>query len=166
MRVLVSDTSVLIDLDRGALLEAAFSLPVEFAVPDLLFKRELRDHNGARLIELGLRVESLDETSTGRAVVYRRQRRALSLPDVFALELARSRGWLLLTGDSTLRNLADAEAVECHGVLWVLDQMEAAAVTKIASLHDGLSQLAAHPRCRLPKKEIRIRLDHYQALIQ
>jgi len=37
MRVLVSDTSVLIDLERGDLLESAFALPFEFAVPDLLY---------------------------------------------------------------------------------------------------------------------------------
>ena len=42
MRVLVSDTSVLIDLERGGFLEAAFSLSWQFAVPDLLFERELR----------------------------------------------------------------------------------------------------------------------------
>lgn len=36
MRVLVSDTSVLVDLERGSLLEASFRLPFQFAVPDLL----------------------------------------------------------------------------------------------------------------------------------
>jgi hypothetical protein len=36
MKVLVSDTSVLVDLERGGLLEAVFKLPVELAVPDLL----------------------------------------------------------------------------------------------------------------------------------
>ena len=34
--ILVSDTSVLIDLERGGLLEAVFTLPHEFAVPDVL----------------------------------------------------------------------------------------------------------------------------------
>ena len=41
MAVLVSDTSVIIDLERGALLDDLFRLPFEFAVPDLLFHREL-----------------------------------------------------------------------------------------------------------------------------
>ena len=36
MKVLVSDTSVLIDLERGALLDASFLLPFQLAVPDLL----------------------------------------------------------------------------------------------------------------------------------
>ena len=41
MPVLVSDTSVLIDLERSRLLEEMFLLPFEFAVPDLLYSREL-----------------------------------------------------------------------------------------------------------------------------
>lgn len=46
MQVLVSDTSVLVDLERGNLLELAFGLSCAFAVPDLLYRRELRDQNG------------------------------------------------------------------------------------------------------------------------
>ena len=60
MKVLVSDTSVLIDLDRGSLVEPAFRLPFEFTVPDLLYERELKAHGGPDLIRLGLRVEELD----------------------------------------------------------------------------------------------------------
>jgi hypothetical protein len=41
MPVLVSDTSVIIDLERGVLLEDLFRLPFGFAMPDLLFHREL-----------------------------------------------------------------------------------------------------------------------------
>ena len=49
MKVLVSDTSVLIDLERGSLLETSFRLPFEFAVPDLLYQQELKDHGGGAL---------------------------------------------------------------------------------------------------------------------
>ena len=35
MKVLVSDTSILIDLERGTLLETCFLLPFQFVVPDL-----------------------------------------------------------------------------------------------------------------------------------
>ena len=52
MNVLVSDTSVLLDLERGALLEASFRLPFRFTVPDLLYERELKDWRGAELIRL------------------------------------------------------------------------------------------------------------------
>ncbi len=56
MKVLVSDTSVLGDLDRGSLVEPVFRLPFEFTVPDLLYERELREHGGAEFVRLGLRV--------------------------------------------------------------------------------------------------------------
>ena len=60
MKVLVSDTSVLIDLERGALLGTSFALPFEFALPDLLYRQELAEHGGLALLKRGLRIEGLD----------------------------------------------------------------------------------------------------------
>jgi len=51
--VFVSDTSVLIDLERGSFLEPVFRPPFDFAVPDLLYERELREHGGPELIDMG-----------------------------------------------------------------------------------------------------------------
>jgi hypothetical protein len=164
-RVLVSDTSVLIDLERGNLLGATFGLSFEFAVPDLLYKRELRDHNGPELVQLGLRVEALDDDGVRLAISYRVQNSALSLPDAFAIALAKIHNWILLTGDAALRQLAALEQVQNHGVLWVLDQLlqEGAASPNI--LLRGLTAMAAHPRSRLPTREVRDRLDHYRRLM-
>jgi hypothetical protein len=44
--ILVSDTSVLIDLERGSLLQAIFALPHAIAVPDVLYHRELQGELG------------------------------------------------------------------------------------------------------------------------
>ncbi len=161
MHVLVSDTSVLVDLERGSLLEASFRLPFRFVVPDLLYERELKNWGGEELIRLGLVVEELDGDGVRRAVAYRRREPALSLPDCFALVLAQTRSWALLSGDGALRQLATDEAVECHGVLWLLDEMRDADVVDIRDLYDGLTAIAEHPRCRLPKPEIRRRLTSY-----
>ena len=161
MHVLVSDTSVLVDLERGSFLEASFRLPFRFVVPDLLYEQELKDYGGDELIKLGLVVEELDGDGVSLALAYRQQAPALSLPDCFALALAQTRSWALLSGDSVLRQLAEREAVECHGVLWLLDEMQNADVVNIRQLHDGLSAIAQHPRCRLPKPEIRRRLTRY-----
>lgn len=57
MPILVSDTSVLIDLERAQLIEDMFRLPFEFAVPDLLYARELAGELGELLVGLGLRIE-------------------------------------------------------------------------------------------------------------
>ena len=161
MHVLVSDTSVLVDLERGSLLEASFRLPFRFVVPDLLYERELKNYGGKELIRLGLVVEELNGDSVERAIAYRRRAPVLSLPDCFALALAQTRSWVLLSGDGALRQLAADEAVECHGVLWLLDEMHDADVVNIRQLHDGLTAIAKHPRCRLPKAEIRRRLARY-----
>jgi hypothetical protein len=161
MRILVSDTSVLIDLERGGLLETAFGLPWEFAVPDLLYKRELRDHNGPALQRLGLRIEALDEAGIRAALAYQARVPALSLPDTFAITLAKVNGWVLLAGDAELRRLAAAEEIEHHGVLWVFDQLLELEQATAKVLKDALTAISGHPRCRLPTREVRERLDAY-----
>lgn len=164
--ILVSDTSVLIDLQRGGLLEDLFALPHEFAVPDVLYDHEMRGDWGDGLVRLGLRVEEVSKEGVANALRYRHHRATLSVPDSFALALAKERRWLLLTGDGQLRDLAGGEDVECHGVLWLLDMMEQAGTPGIQPLHDGLVAIAAHPRCRLPRREITIRVERYRTTIE
>ena len=159
----MSDTSVLIDLDRGSLVEPTFRLPFEFTVPDLLYERELKAHGGPDLIRLGLRVEELDGDEVSIALGYLRRRRSLSLPDSFALTLAKTNAWTLLSGDRGLRELAEDEGVACHGVLWLLDRIFEHRVIDRSELYAGLDKIAAHPRCRLPRAEVRKRLLSYSA---
>lgn len=151
--ILVSDTSVLIDLERGSFLEVMFALPYEFAVPDVLYHREMKGDWGDRLVKLGLRIEEVSKDGVATALKYRSERRSLSVPDSFALALAKERAWTLLTGDGDLRDLANGENVGCHGVL-------------VASRPDGRSGAAgpagaarwAHSSCRpsaLPPAEAR-----------
>jgi hypothetical protein len=164
--VLVSDTSVLIDLERGNLLEATFSLSWEFVVPDLLYKRELREFNGPDLLRLGLRVEALEEDGVRLALSFRARSQALSLPDIFAIALAQIHRWILLTGDAELRRLADMERIENHGVLWVLDRLLQERAVSTDILLQGLTAITAHPRSRLPWREVRDRLDYYARLLR
>jgi hypothetical protein len=162
MKILVSDTSVLIDLERGGFLDSCFRLPFEFAVPDLLYARELADFGGPELVARGLRVEELsgDEVSTAQTV--RINHPKLSLPDAYAYTLASARGWTLLTGDGELRALALAEEVPFFGVLWVLDRFFDEQVIDATILAAGLETIAAHPRCRLPRAEVQARLERYR----
>jgi hypothetical protein len=71
---------------------------------------------------------------------------ALSLPDTFAITLAKVHRWILLAGDAELRRLAAAEHVEHHGVLWVLDQLLGENQAAPQALHDGLTTIRDHPR--------------------
>jgi hypothetical protein len=162
MRVVVSDSSVLIDLERGALLQVTFRLSHIFAVPDLLYRRELELYNGPQLREMGLQVHSLSADGVALASGYRLRQRRVSLPDAFALALAKFGGHLLLTGDANLRTLATEEQVECRGLLWLLDQIESATLLPPADLEAALSAIAAHPRCRLPEPDVMARVLRYR----
>lgn len=163
MAVLVSDTSVIIDLDRGALIEDFFRLPYDFAVPDLLFDRELKGPLGDRMIALGLRVEELTPEEVARATVLKRRQADLSTADTFACVIAQTRGWTLLTGDGGLRAVAEAIGLPMHGVLWLIDQLEAEAIVDGLRLHRALSAIFGHPRCRLPASEVNRRLARWLA---
>ncbi|MFW2355681.1 MAG: hypothetical protein ACN4F8_09100, partial [Hydrogenophaga sp.] len=85
MIILVSDTSILIDLERGGLLEGAFSCGLTMVVPDLLYERELEPENGPFLRKLGLGVVALTPEEVAFAQQLRADRRALwaspSFPD-------------------------------------------------------------------------------------
>jgi hypothetical protein len=162
MAVLVSDTSVVVDLERGGLLDQVFRLSHEFAVPDLLFERELAGELGDRLVALGLRVEALTGEEVATAARLSRAERALSGPDTFAFAIAKSRAWTLLTGDGALRRAAEVAGLEIHGVLWVMDQLEQEVGLQLQVLHGALSAMAAHPRCRLPRAEVGRRLARYR----
>ena len=155
MEVLVSDTSVIIDLDRGGLLDQLFELPYEFCVPDLLYKKELAGDLGDRLRALGLNVVELTSDELTRATALRRQIKVLSTPDTFAFSLAEARHWTLLTGDGALRDLCVEQGVEMHGVLWVISELHRIGMTDAVVLHGALTNIHAHPRCRLPRGEVR-----------
>ena len=163
-RVLVSDTSIIIDLERGDLLSEAFAMPYEFVVPDLLYQRELADDVGARLVKLGLTIAELSGDQVAIAQRFVRVQRKISLPDAFALALAKTHSCVLLTGDQILRELAGVEGVICHGMLWVLDQMLDHSSASAERLFHSLTRIAAHPRCRLPKNEVGIRRKAWAAV--
>ncbi len=161
MDILVSDTSVIIDLERAQLIEEIFSLPFRFVVPGALFEREMRDYGGEKLVALGLEVWNLTGTQVQEAQRLRGLERRISVHDSYALALAKTEGAMVLTGDGALRVLAEAEGVRCHGVLWVFDQLEDKRLVASAELNVGLTRLAVHPRCRLPREEINLRLTRY-----
>ncbi len=97
MRVLVSDSSVLIEFAKRELLDRMFQLPFEFAVPDLLFDQELIDlgrYSRQDLLDFGLRVEALNPDGVARAISYQALRPALSLVDCFGMVPFACRGWL------------------------------------------------------------------------
>jgi hypothetical protein len=157
--ILVADTSVLIDLERGNLLQRTLAGPDTLATPDLLYDKELAAHGGPELLAQGLQLLELTAAELGKAQALRTSIPKLSIPDCAAYVGALREDHVLLTGDGLLRQHATVTKVEHHGVLWLLDRLGASGTLANQELHAGLTLIAQHPRCRLPRDEIRIRLD-------
>jgi hypothetical protein len=157
MLILVSDTSVLIDLERGALLPHAFTCGLQLVVPDLLYSDELEGFNGPYLRTLGLGVLGLTPTELALVQEIRAARAALSLSDAFALALAAREEHALLTGDGNLRRECGVRGVAAYGLLWLLDQMQARNVPP-GLLAEGLRVISEDVRCRLPRDEVKQRI--------
>ena len=163
MILLVSDTSVLIDLERGDLLPLAFATGIPMLVPDLLYANELESYNGNYYRSLGLQVVSLQPDEVSFAQSVKNERKPLSLPDCFALSCARRQDHVLLTGDGALRIAAKDYGVVMYGLLWLLDGLAESGVATYSALHEGPTKISQGPRCRLPKAEIQKRLKAWEA---
>ncbi|MEZ0208927.1 MAG: hypothetical protein ACAH17_02005, partial [Candidatus Paceibacterota bacterium] len=103
MAILVSDTSILIDLEKGGLLEAIFSLGLTFVVPDYLYDYELASYNGHYLRQIGLGVLSLSSDENEAVQDLINSNKGLSPSDCAALVCALRNDHSLLTGDGLLR---------------------------------------------------------------
>ena len=161
MKVLVSDSSILIEFSKRGLMEKIFDLKFQFAVPDLLFHEELIDlgrYSRQDLLGLGLRVEALDAEAVEVAIAYQSKRAPLSLVDSFALALANRQGWYLLTEDRIMRNVAQSEGILHRGVLWVIESMFNAGILSTGQVVAALEAMRDDPRCPLPKPELTVRI--------
>lgn len=163
MIVLVSDTSVLVDLDRGGLLEAAFTCGLTMVVPDLLYERELENQNGPYLRSLGLGVVNLTPDEVQIVQEIRRGRGALSLPDSYALVCAHRSDHILVSGDKALRNEAKKRLGNVYGLLWILDRIAESGKVEHGTLANALEIIRSHPTCRLPKNEVAARIATWTA---
>jgi predicted nucleic acid-binding protein len=162
MKVVVSDTSVIIDLCKVQLIESAFSLPYEFVVPNVMFEDELLDlsnYEPGDLLASGLAVSVLSGEAVRMAVEYGSAFKRLTTNDRFALALAKAtEESILLTGDKALRNAAITLDVEARGLLWLCDQMEEHQTVEAKRLGEALVALDEDELVRLPRAELRKRV--------
>jgi len=169
MRIIVSDTSCMIDLHKVELLEELLSLPYMFVMPDTLFDDEWLSLTAAekkRLRKLGLEVRTLPGPQVARAARYFNRHRRLKLNDCFALVLAEETDdSILLTGDGLRRRIAEDRGLEARGVLWATDELESHKIVSPRRLHKALRLLHEDTLVFLPDKEILRRLRRIARMI-
>lgn len=161
MRLLVSDTNILLDWDQAARLAVVFDLGATVIVPDVLLFEELMSM-AARLHGLGLQTRSLSPESIVRALSLTTRHRRPSRVDLLALALAEQERCTLLTGDRHLRDAAEEEGVEVHGTLWIGERALERNVLQPEQLRAAYTAMRAAGR-RLPWDEIERQLRRWGA---
>lgn len=165
MRIIVSDTSCLIDLRKADLLAAMLALDYRVQVALPLVKDELStftSEDWQRLQDLGLEVIDLEGFQVARSLELRRNHRRLSAYDAMSLALAELvEESILLTSDQALRVAAEGLAVEVHGVLWIFDLLEQQALLPAEELRRALTLLHNDPLVFLPDDEVLARLERF-----
>lgn len=166
MRIIVSDSSCLIDLRKALLLEAFLSLPYEKLIPNTLFDDELLKFTVEQkqaLLNGGLQVVDIPGTGVLRAQEVIQAKPGLSIHDGFAFALAESHdGCILVTGDGDLRTLAATHGIEVHGLLWIVEQIHQKGVKPGPELAIALRILEQDPTVRLPRRELMIAIRRYE----
>jgi predicted nucleic acid-binding protein len=168
MRIVVSDSSCLIDLRKASLLDAFLRLPYELLIPNTLFDGELLKFTAAQkraLVRGGLQVIDIPGDGVLRAVEINRQVPRLSIHDSFAFVLAEQHdGCVLLSGDGALRTYAASCAIEVRGVLWIIDELHRHSIVPVETLFEALALFAADETVRLPPRELAAYVRRYQTL--
>ncbi len=170
MRIIVSDSSCLIDLRKASLLDAFLKLPYEIVIPDTLFEEELLKFSvteKAALLENGLKVIGLPGEGVRRAQELEADFPVLSIHDCFAFSLAeRIPNSILLTGDGSLRDIAANHQIEVHGVLWGIDEIHKATTATVLQLLQALELFESNVAIfRLPVRELKAFIRRYRALL-
>jgi hypothetical protein len=154
------DTSVLIDMHSGNVLNEFFALPYEFVSPDVIIE-ELREPDGIALTRIGLQRGELSGERVLEVEFLSSCHPNIAINDLFALVLAKSVGLPLLTGDSRLRSLAIKHNVLVHGTIWILDEMVAKNTLKPVEARRALQSMLDRGS-RLPLAECQNRLRQWE----
>ncbi len=159
-----SDTNIWIDFYEIRHPEHPFLMEHQYYLSTAAYEDELIKSEALRetLIRLGLRLTVVSEEEFTMAQTYQAAYRKLSLYDCLALAIAKARSWTLLTGDNPLRKAAGCEGVECHGVIWVYDELLHQNRISPADYHEAIQALLTavqEGRCRLPVGELYSRLE-------
>jgi len=165
--VTISDTNIFIDLIETGLLDTFFSLPWEFHTTDMII-HELKESAQRKKViayqrKKVLHVKTFDEKELSNLIVFHAQMRNktnVSIQDCSVWLYAHDNGYMLLTGDSKLKNAAMKSGVDVHGILFVIDKLvEHQLLTRERATQKLKVLILLNPR--LPQADILKRLQHW-----
>lgn len=158
MRVVVNDASSLIDLRKGQLLPAVVQLPHRLVVPYPVRESEILDFSSQEwrlLDDAGLETHDLPASAVAHAYRVKQEHGRLSANDCFCLATAKQfTDTVLLTGDQTLRRVAEGHDLEVHGVLWIVEELRHRGLATSSLLRFALTCWRDDPSVFLPDDQI------------
>lgn len=138
------------------------ALPFEFVVPYPIRQSELltlTPQDWQMMDESGVETYDLQPDAVTEAFALKARHPGLSANDCFCLVTSQRReNAILLTGDAQLRAAAQQRAIEVHGVLWIIDELEARELAPSLVLVAALETWREDPSVFLPFEEIASRL--------
>ena len=120
-----SDTNIWFDFEAIGHLEQPFLLNHSYFISDFTYDEEINSSEGIKKIVTSdcLQVTSVNYEELALVNKLTIKYQNLSFYDLVALAIAIKRKWILLTGDGLLRKAAVDEKIECHGSIWIYDQL-------------------------------------------
>lgn len=158
--VIINDTNIWIDLKLTNIIEKVFLLPYELAVPDILYNDELKDMDGELLEANGIKIIEMTNDEVVETAERSGMTNRVSFNDLITLVVAKSRGYILVTGDGNLRKIAKSENVELRGTIWLIDEMVSNNILDIGEAALICKKLLQLKR-RLPKEELQLRIKRW-----
>lgn len=158
----ITDACICLDIWYGRLLPHLHLPGVQWVIPDVIAATELKRPPREVFEQAGMAIAAATGAEVSEVYRLRPTYKKLSTGDLFALVLAKRPNSLLLSGDGDLRAAAVAEGVEVHGVIWLLEQLEAQHLPA-AQLAAALEAMLKHG-ARLPPEACATRLKKWRQL--
>ncbi len=171
MKIAVKDANVFIDLESMGLLDLWFQLGIETLTSSFVVM-ELEDgghENALACIRAGQAVEAVisGEEMAGAFADFQDAYggTGLSETDLSVIYLAIRENAMVLSGDRLLRTTAEAQHLEVHGTLWIMDRLVAERVLQPVLAADRLEALIRRTGSEqryLPKAECESRIIRWR----
>ncbi len=160
-----SDTNIWFDFESIGCLHHPFMLRNHtFFLSDLTFEEEIHNSTAIQNYVLSKQLKITSVTAEELVFVDKLSYKYMNLSfyDLVALSIAVNRNWILLTGDGNLRKAAIEEKIQCHGTIWIYDELlHTGKITKKAYKETlkKLLKLTVAGQRRLPLEELIKRIN-------
>lgn len=156
MKLLLHDTSILIDLMAADLLDVTFRLPYVMETTDFVIREIVKkeQHDAIqRIVSADLLTVSTASPNVVNDIFHFHQEiLALTIADCSVICQALASGAIVLSGDGLLRKTARRKSLKVCGTLWVFQQVVLEGFITPCCAIEKLSKLMAI-NARLPKAE-------------